>query len=55
MTPSEKVYKMFSFQYKPIELALLNRLSDDDKKKYKSYNYTRKIMILDNVARTIGL
>jgi len=54
-TASEMVYKMFSFQYKPLEEKLFKYAPPYFKEKYEKLPVTQKIIVLDRYASTLGL
>jgi hypothetical protein len=59
MTASDTVFKMLSFQYKPLEKRVLKDLwligRDDLVKTYKKFTSSQKIAYLDRVARRLAL
>jgi len=55
MTSAEQIFKMLSFQYAPLEKALREAMSDENRKNYDNLPAERKIQVLDNVAAKIGL
>jgi len=52
-------WRMFQFQYKPIEKLALKSLKEQNRTdlitKYKSYSIPQKINFLDRVAGLLGL
>lgn len=50
MSAPQTVYKMLSFQYKPVERHMFARITPDQVKLYKRLPATRKISILDKWA-----
>ena len=53
--PSDTVYKMLAFQYKPLEKKLLEFAPPYIIKKYEKLPTTKKIMVLDKFAYQLGL
>jgi hypothetical protein len=52
---SDQVFKMLSFQYKPLEKSLLSRIKPSEVKRYNTMQSWQKIRILDGYAASIGL
>lgn len=56
-TSEEKIFKMFEFQYKPLE-AKLKEVLKNDKRTWETYqksSINKKIAVLDMLAGQLGL
>lgn len=57
--PADTIFKMLSFQYKPLEAELLKGLAKTGRhdliKKYEAFTSAQKIKLLDNMASEYGL
>lgn len=55
MPKTSSVYEMLSFQYKPIEQALRQHAAPEVIAKYNALPDNKKIIVLDNIAASLGL
>ncbi len=55
MNSADKIFQLFSFQYKPLEDQLLKQAPKDFVDWYKKLPSDKRIRVLDKLAATMGL